>query len=189
MMPAPNKIRTTLTKNPPQLKDTTTRPLKMHSRDSQIFDWIQTNPTPRRHLFHPRPDSQTGPDTATHHIDTKPSMKREAARQRYSTDTNKAVNGDDDDDDKRSDRSSSSVLESVDCWNRLSTKGEETHHEAVFQSANEPTFSRLSALEDTLVLILCVLHWLTITTIVCALSGLVIVAKTGYRLGLRANHI
>lgn len=39
--------------------------------------------------------------------------------------------------------------------------------------------------EDAVILILCTIHWLTVMALVCFLTGLIIVWKTGYRLGLR----
>ncbi|KAF3405533.1 hypothetical protein DPV78_002529 [Talaromyces pinophilus] len=42
-----------------------------------------------------------------------------------------------------------------------------------------------SIFEDAVILIMCTIHWLTTMALVCFLTGLVIVWKTGYRLGLR----
>lgn len=42
-----------------------------------------------------------------------------------------------------------------------------------------------SILEDAVILIMCTIHWLTVIALVCFLTGLIIVWKTGYRLGLR----
>lgn len=45
-----------------------------------------------------------------------------------------------------------------------------------------------SIFEDAVILIMCTIHWLTIMALVCFLTGLIIVWKTGYRLGLRQSR-
>lgn len=41
--------------------------------------------------------------------------------------------------------------------------------------------------EDAVLLLFCTMYWLTAMALVCLLSGLIIVWKTGYRLGLRTR--
>lgn len=44
-----------------------------------------------------------------------------------------------------------------------------------------------STWEDAVILLSCTIHWLTVMALVCSLTGLIIVWKTGYRLGLRTH--
>lgn len=71
-----------------------------------------------------------------------------------------------------------------DVWNSLNA--EESKGEKIYKSFGHANSldTCLSACEETMVLILCMIHWLTIMTAMCLLSGFVIVARMGYSLGL-----
>ncbi|OKL63472.1 hypothetical protein UA08_01795 [Talaromyces atroroseus] len=210
-MTFPKGMRTALSKDPPQLNDVATSPPKMRfrraARDARIYEWVQTNPTPRPRpvppsLFASHSNTQTTPASASHKANTTSFLQKAVAaadKHPHAKETDqakslnklsKAVKGDDV--DNCSDSSESSrrgFLKSIDCWNDINEKGEgETPQDAAVM-VNKSTFSSTGALEDILVLILCALHWLTLTIMVCILSGLVIVARTGYRVGLREDRV
>lgn len=82
-----------------------------------------------------------------------------------------AVNDDNDQGDRR--------LELLDKNERIQVEGEG-------DPGTDPTsLPSTSVWEDAVILLLCTVHWLTVMALVCFLTGLIIVWKTGYRLGLR----
>lgn len=57
---------------------------------------------------------------------------------------------------------------------------EEDDNTETYTDHSPPT----STWEDAVILLFCTIHWLTVMALVCCLAGLIIVWKTGYRLGL-----
>jgi hypothetical protein len=75
------------------------------------------------------------------------------------------------------------ILELLDKDERMQLEGED-EESGTDTSCLPPT----SIWEDAVILTMCTVHWLTVMMLVCFLTGLIIVWKTGYRLGLRTRR-
>lgn len=155
--------------------------------DSRVYEWLMNSPHPPRHFTAQKPRNEQCPKFEV--CTQSSSMICEvAAEDEQETKTSELASLANNNQPSTVYDGNNKISYSVFADNNddhFDFHEEREEEDEACVTSTSPINLVASAWQDILVLSLCAIHWVAIMSLVCILGGLVIVAKTGYRLGLR----